>query len=108
MTTKKKSTKTTARKKPAAKKPASKTQSTTAKSPVHKASQTALKLIDDAASLLRKSVTTGADMTEKAQEAAQKRAHGMVSKAHGLLGNILDKGTSELHSLIGRPRKSGK
>lgn len=105
MSTPTKSKKPAAKKKAPARKPAPKSSPQPKSNPEDKIAKSALKLIDDAASILRKTVSEGAEVTVKTRETAQKRAHGMVSKAHDLLGDALNKGNSALHGLIGKPRK---
>jgi hypothetical protein len=67
-----------------------------------KLANSALKLIDEAASLLRKGVKTTADVSEKNREAARKRAHGLLTKATSSLGGLLDSGSSALHKAISK------
>lgn len=87
--------------KPAAKpahKPAPKTKAKTPtpaakKAPavdVTKIANTTLNLIDQAAELLRKTVTTSADLSEKAQLQATNKAHALLEKAQGGLKLGLD------------------
>jgi hypothetical protein len=105
MPAKKKTTSPTkARKKAAPKKsatPKSPARKTTAKkatssksastSTEQKLADSTLKLVDQAAALLRRGVRTGASTSENARVATQKQAH-----------SILNKATSSLHSLINK------
>ncbi len=94
MPTKKTPARKTAAKKPAAKatvkKPASAPKPTPG-SKEDKLATSALKLIDQAAGLLRKGVVTGAGTTEKARTEAKHRAHSILTEA-----------TSALHKLISK------
>lgn len=67
-----------------------------------KLANSALKLIDEAASLLRKGVKTTADVSEKNREAARKRAHSLLTKATSSIGGLLDSGSSALHKAISK------
>ena len=67
-----------------------------------KLANSALKLVDEAASLLRKGIKTTADVSDKNREAARKRAHGLLTKAASSLGGLLDTGTSALHKAISK------
>lgn len=67
-----------------------------------KLANSALKLIDEAASLLRKGVKTTADVSEKNREAARKRAHTLLTKATSSIGGLLDSGSSALHKAISK------
>ena len=68
-------------------KPASKPA---AKSIESKVSSNVIKLIDQAAVVLRKSVETGAEASEKARSLAHRRAHSLIEDAHKRLTQILD------------------
>lgn len=87
--------KATAKTKPAAKKKAK-------PSPEHTAAHAALKLVDEAAELLRKGITTGASTSEKAREEAKKKAHTLLTKASGSLEALLSGGTSVLRKTINK------
>lgn len=67
-----------------------------------KLASTALKLVDEAASLLRKGISTTADTSEKARLDAKKKAHNLLTKAHSSLSDVLSGGTSALHKIIGK------
>ncbi len=109
MATKKK---TTAPKKAAAKKtvkkaakpaPKKKAAPKSATKPAeHKATNAALKMVDEAAALLRKGIRTGSDTTDKSRDAAKQRAHALLNKASSSLGDILSGGTSALRSVINK------
>lgn len=116
MTTKKKSS--------ASKAPASKAKKTTqkksipkrpapkAKKPVAKKisadhfedvlTKEALKLVDEAATLLRTGIKTSQKTTTKAREAAHKKAHGLLGKATRHLDDALKSGSSFLQKAIGK------
>ncbi len=110
MATKKKTTapkaKTAAPQKAAAKKPAPKkaasTKSQAAGPREHAAANAALKLVDEAAALLRKGIRTSADTTEKSRHEAKKKAHTLLNKASSSLGNLLGGSTSALRSVINK------
>lgn len=67
-----------------------------------KLASSALKLVDEAAALLRKGITTTADVSEKNRLAAKKRAHGLLNKATSSLSSILEGGSDALHKVIGK------
>jgi len=67
-----------------------------------KLASSALKLVDEAAALLRKGIKTTADVSEKNREAARKRAHSLLSKATSSLGGLLDTSASALHKAISK------
>ena len=97
-TTKKKTTvKTTAVKKPA---PVKKVKSTA--SPEHKAATAALKLVDEAATLLRSGNSTSAKTTEKTRLEAKTKAHSLLNKASSSLADILGTSTSLLRKAINK------
>ena len=119
MATKKKknAVKKSAPKKVAAKKSASKKaapqKKTTAKKPTTQkshaygpretaAANTALKLVDEAAALLRKGIRTSADTTEKSRHEAKQKAHTLLNKASSSLGDLLSGSTSALRSVINK------
>jgi hypothetical protein len=98
------------KKKPAAKKaPAKKAP---AKKPAHRKATTtshedklaasALKLVDEAAALLRKGIVTGSSTTERTREDAKKRAHVLLNKASVSLGDLLSGSTSALRKVINK------
>jgi DNA-binding protein HU-beta len=67
-----------------------------------KLTSSALKLVDEAAALLRKGIKTTADVSEKNREEARKRAHSLLTKATSSLNDLLDSGTSALHKAISK------
>lgn len=91
-----------AKKKPA-KKPAKKaTSQKTTVSREHSVTQSALKLVDEAAALLRKGISTGSDSSEKARLAAKKKAHSLLNKATDSLSDVLDESASVLRKVINK------
>lgn len=105
----------TAKKKPAAKKPAVKPaakkaaapKASTVKTPIPagreaKLAEQALKLVDEAASVLRTGIREGAATTAKSRIAAKKKAHSLLGKASDNLSKALGDGTSVLQGLIGK------
>jgi len=95
-----------AAKKPAAKKtmpPKKKSSTKSATKPAeHQATNAALKLVDEAAALLRKGIRTSADTTDKSRHAAKQKAHTLLNKASSSLSDILSGGTSALRSVINK------
>ena len=67
-----------------------------------KVASSALKMIDEAASLLRKGVNTSAAATEKSRAVAKQKAHSLLTKATKSLSSVVDDGASVLHKVIGR------
>lgn len=61
-------------------------------SPEEKLAESTIKLLDQAAEVLKKGLTTGASESTKAREAAKKKAHTLLGKAHAILGKGLDEG----------------
>lgn len=89
------------KKKAAAKKPAA--QKSQAYGPRETAiANSALKLVDEAASLLRKGIRTGASTSEKSRHEAKQKAHTLLNKASSSLGDLLSGGTSALRSVINK------
>jgi hypothetical protein len=88
-TTKKK----TVKKAPAKRKPAS---------PEHKIATNALKLVDEAATLLRKGISTGADTSEKARLEAKKKAHVLIGKAKSSLESLIEESASTLRKVVNK------
>jgi len=82
-------------------KPASK-KSKPATTPEHKAATAALKLVDEAALLLRKGISTGAKTTESARIEAKKKAHVLLNKASSSLAEVLGSGTTALRRVINK------
>lgn len=110
-TAKKSSVKKPATKKAAARKPAAKT--TTAKKPAaqkskpagpreQKVSGDALKLVDQAAALLRQGIRNSANTSEKARHEAKAKAHTLLTKASSSLSDLLSGGTSALRGVINK------
>ena len=100
-----------ATKKKTAPKPARKTASKPASKPAakpapkskdHTVTTSALKLVDEAAALLRKGISTGSDTSEKAREEARKKAHGLLNKATSSLSDVLDGSASVLRKVINK------
>lgn len=91
-------------KKAAAKKTAPKkaTQSKAAGPRETAAANAALKLVDEAAALLRKGIRTSADTTEKSRHEAKKKAHDLLSQASSSLGSLLSGSTSALRNVINK------
>lgn len=67
-----------------------------------KLASTALKLVDEAAALLRKGIKTTADVSEKNRTEARKKAHSLLSEATSSLSGLLDSGASALHKAISK------
>ncbi len=85
------------------KKPAKKSTKKTATPRSHSTSEAnALKLVDEAAALLRKGISTGASTTDKARLEAKKKAHTLLNKASSSLSGILDESTSVLRKVINK------
>jgi hypothetical protein len=66
------------------------------------AANAALKLVDEAAALLRKGIRVSANTSEKSRHEAKKKAHDLLSKASSSLGDLLSGGTSALRSVINK------
>ncbi len=62
----------------------------------------ALKLVDKAAALLRKGIRSGAETTHKTRLDAKHQAHGLLTKASSVLGDLLSESTSTLHKVINK------
>jgi hypothetical protein len=109
--TAKKATKKAAPKKAAARKSAPKTsKATRSKATQSKAAgpretaaaNAALKLVDEAAALLRKGIRVSANTTEKSRHEAKKKAHDLLNQASSSLGSLLSGSTSALRSVINK------
>ena len=105
MATKKK----TASKKPASKKAtkSSSTKVSTKATPVpqgreHKLAEQALKLVDQAASVLRTGIRESASTTAKSRIAAKKKANDLLGKASSNLNKAISSGSSTLQGIIGK------
>jgi hypothetical protein len=94
----------------AAKKPATKKKSVLAKltpkvttkktvRPTKLATQ-ALKIVDEAAALLRTGIQEGTQTTEKSRILAKRKAHTLLGKASKTLSHAIEDGTSTLHEII--------
>lgn len=90
-----------AAKKTASKKPAS--QKSQAYGPRETAAaNSALKLVDEAAALLRKGIRTSASTSEKARHDAKQKAHSLLNQASTTLGDLLSGSTSAIRSVINK------
>jgi len=94
----------TPKKKSAAKEPASKSSPSKAAkpSPEHQAAKAALKMVDEAAELLRKGISSGAKTTESARIEAKKKAHSLLNQASSSLADVLGTSTSVLRKVINK------
>jgi hypothetical protein len=100
----------TTKKKNTAKKPApttarsrKATTKSTASGPREEAlANDALELVDKAAALLRKGIRSGAETTQKTRLEAKHQAHGLLTKASSVLGDLLSESTSTLHKVINK------
>jgi hypothetical protein len=61
-----------------------------------------LKLVDQAAGLLRKAIRSGAQTSQTRRLEAKQQAHTLLTKASSTLGQVIDRGTSTLHNIINR------
>lgn len=68
----------------------------------HQAAKAALKLVDEAAGLLRRGISTTASTSEKARLEAKQRAHSLLNEASSSLQSLLGSGTSTLRKAINR------
>lgn len=94
--------KSSTRKKSAPKKPASVKHSKPVGPREQKLASSALKLVDQAAALLRQGIRTSANTSEKARLETKQRAHTLLTKASSSLSDALNEGSSTLHKLIGK------
>lgn len=94
------------KKKAAAKKPAKKKSPAKNSKPAGPREQaianSALKLVDQAAALLRQGIRTSADTSAKTRLQAKQQAHTLLTRASSTLGDLLSDSTSVLHRVIGR------
>lgn len=67
-----------------------------------KLAEQALKFVDEAASVLRSGIRTGAETTAKSRIAAKKRASSLLDKASTNLSKAISSGSSTLQGLIGK------
>jgi len=86
-------------KKPATTRPAAKRATP---SPEHQAATAALKLVDEAADLLRRGISSGSKTTEAARLEAKKKAHSLLNKASSSLADVLGNSTSVLRKVINK------
>jgi hypothetical protein len=68
----------------------------------HKLAEQALKLVDQAASVLRSGIRDGAKTTAQSRIAAKKKANDLLGKASSNLNSAISSSTSALQSLIGK------
>jgi len=68
----------------------------------HSVTHSALKLVDEAAALLRKGISTGSDSSEKARLAARKKANSLLNQASRSLSDVLDESASVLRKVINK------
>jgi len=94
--------KTTTQKAAAPKKPASVKHAKPAGPREQKLASSALKLVDQAAALLRQGIRSGANTSEKARLETKQRAHSLLTKASSSLSDALQEGSSTLHKIIGK------
>lgn len=84
-------------------KPAQKTAHRASPKPrEHAAAEGALQLVNEAAALLRKGISTSADTTEKARLEAKAKAHSLLTKASSSLSDLLGGSTSLLRKAINK------
>jgi hypothetical protein len=51
---------------------------------------------------LRKGIRSGAETTQKTRLEAKHQAHGLLTKASSVLGDLLSESTSTLHKVINK------
>jgi hypothetical protein len=68
----------------------------------HKLAEQALKLVDQAASVLRSGIRGSAQTSAKSRIAAKKKAHDLLGKASSNLNDAISSSTSALQSLLGK------
>jgi hypothetical protein len=73
---------------------------TASPAPQDKLAKEALKLVDKAASLLRKGIKKGSKATHEARIALHKEAHELLGSASSNIDHLLKSGASLLHSVI--------
>ena len=91
-----------AAKKPAPKKKAAATKSKPAGPREQKLASGALKLVDQAAAILRSGIRTSANSSEKTRLEAKQKAHTLLTKASSSLGDLLSGSTSTIRSVINK------
>ena len=69
------------------------------KSKDHSVTESALKLVDEAAALLRKGINTSSDATDTARREARKKAHSLLDKASESLSDLLEGSASVLRKV---------
>jgi len=89
-------------KKAAPKKPAPAKTSQPAGPREKEIADSALKLVDQAAALLRKGIHASADTSEKARLEAKQKAHALLNKASASLSDLLGGSTSVLRKVINK------
>jgi hypothetical protein len=62
----------------------------------------ALKLVDKAASLLRKAIRSSAETSRTTRLEAKHQAHSLLTKASSALGQVLSESASTLHKVINK------
>ncbi|HEY5743910.1 MAG TPA: hypothetical protein VIS99_15390 [Terrimicrobiaceae bacterium] len=62
----------------------------------------ALKLVDQAAGLLRRAIRSGAETSQTTRLEARHQAHDLLTKASSALGRVLNQSTSTLHNVINK------
>lgn len=67
-----------------------------------KLANNALKLVDQAAAILRQGIRSSANTTEKARHEAKQRASGLLNRASDTLSDVLSGSTSTLRGVINR------
>jgi uncharacterized protein HemX len=87
------------KKKSAHAKPAPKVRSKKNGGPTKLATQ-ALKILDEAAVLLRTGIQEGTQTTERTRILAKKKAHSLLGKASRTLSHAIEDGTSTLQKII--------
>ncbi|MDD5199688.1 MAG: hypothetical protein PHC88_07775 [Terrimicrobiaceae bacterium] len=91
--------------KPAAKKTASKVNTKTTHVPSGreaKLAEQALKFVDEAASVLRGGIRSGAETTAKSRIAAKKKASALLDKASSNLSKAIRDSASALQDILGK------
>jgi hypothetical protein len=68
----------------------------------HEIASSALKLVDQAAALLRQGIRTSADTSEKTRLEAKQKAHTLLNKASSSLSGLLSGSTSTLRNVLNK------
>ncbi len=71
-------------------------------SPEEKLAASTIKLLDQAAEVLKKTLNTSASTSAKTREAAKKKAHSLLGKAHTALDKSLKEGFSAAEKVLKR------